>query len=363
MNQGLKGIVAAQTAISYIDGNKGHLVYRGFDAKKIALEFSFEEAAYLLWYGQKPNQAQLADLADALKSHRTLPGYLMDIIDTLPQDMDLMGVIRTAVSALGDASFEWMPTTEQAIKLTGIIPSIIAYRKRKLANKPYVAPNEELNHVANYLYMLTGEMPLPAHISALETYMILTLEHGMNASTFSARVTISTESDMASAVTSAIGTMKGPLHGGAPSGVTQMLNDIKSEERAEKWLREKIENGERLMGFGHRVYKTTDPRAEALREKAMEVSGQDKWLDLALHVEKLAAKLLAEYKPGRNLYANVEFYAAAVMRAIDMDDALFTPTFTASRVVGWSAHVIEQAEHNTIFRPNSEYIGHLPEFE
>lgn len=185
----------------------------------------------------------------------------------------------------------------------------------------------------------------------------------MNASTFSARVTVSTESDMISAITSAIGTMKGPLHGGAPSDVTAMLNEIGTKEKAESWLRAKLEKGERLMGFGHRVYKTKDPRALALKEKAIEVGQDDPWLALALHVEETAIQLLEEYKPGRKLYTNVEFFAAAVMRAINMDEDLFTPTFTASRVVGWSAHVLEQAERNVIFRPESQYVGSLPDIK
>ncbi|MGE8203483.1 citrate synthase/methylcitrate synthase [Heyndrickxia sp. NPDC080065] len=362
IQHGLKGVIAAETAISYIDGQKGHLVYRGHEAREIALKYTFEEAAYFLWYGVLPTGDEVKDLDKKLKANRVLPENIQSIIHHLPNDMELMSVIRTVISSMGDSGFKWKPTIDEAIQLTAVIPTIIAYWKRKASGLPPVKPNEQYGHVENYLYMLTGEKPSKVHVKALETYMILTLEHGMNASTFSARVTVSTESDMVSAITSAIGTMKGPLHGGAPSDVTKMLNEIGKKEYAEKWLRAKLEKGERLMGFGHRVYKTKDPRALALREKALEVGQDDPWLALALHVEQTAIRLLEEYKPGRNLYTNVEFFAAAVMRSINMEDDLFTPTFTASRIVGWTAHVLEQAERNVLFRPESQYIGQLPDF-
>ncbi|GIN86092.1 citrate synthase 1 [Heyndrickxia sporothermodurans] len=360
LQQGLKGVIAAETAISFIDGQKGHLVYRGKEAKDIALNYTFEEAAYFLWYGRIPSNDEKNSLEGKLKQYRTLPQNVEKIIDLLPTDMELMSVLRTAISSMGDSSYKWKPTIDEAIQLTAVIPTIIAYWKRKKSGLTPVAPNENYGHVENYLYMLTGKQPLEVHVKTLETYMILTLEHGMNASTFSARVTISTESDIISAISAAIGTMKGPLHGGAPSDVTKMLNDIGEKDNTEKWLRAKLDNGERLMGFGHRVYKTKDPRALALKEKALEVGQDDQWLSLALHVEETAIRLLEEYKPGRNLYTNVEFFAAAVMRSINMEDDLFTPTFTASRIVGWTAHVLEQADRNVLFRPESQYIGQLP---
>ncbi|MED1204644.1 citrate synthase/methylcitrate synthase [Heyndrickxia acidicola] len=360
IQHGLKGVIAAETAISYINGEKGELIYRGYEAKDIALHYTFEEAAYLLWYGKLPNENDLNVLDKELKAGRELPDYVKTIIDQLPRDMEMMSVIRTAISALGVSRFSWKPKIGEAIELTAKVPTIIAYRKRALEGLEEVEPNDQFGHVKNYLYMLTGEEPSDVHVKALETYMVLTLEHGMNASTFSARVTASTESEMVSAITSAIGTMKGPLHGGAPSDVTKMLNEIGEKEKAEPWLRRKLEKGERLMGFGHRVYKTKDPRAIALRQKALEIGSEDPWLALALHVEETGNRLLEEYKPGRKLYTNVEFYAAAVMRTINMDDELFTPTFTASRIVGWAAHVLEQADHNVLFRPESEYIGKFP---
>jgi citrate synthase len=358
IQKGLKGVVAAETLISHIDGENGLLIYRGYDVGSLTKNHSFEEVAYLLWYGYLPDEIQLSSLKTELKRHRPLPEYMKKIIDLLPQNMDQMSVIRTAISAeAGNFDYGWKPTITQAIRITALAPTIIAYRKRQLEGKEFVPPLDKLDHVANYLYMLTGNQPAHAHVEALETYMILTLEHGMNASTFSARVTASTESDLVSAVTSAIGTMKGPLHGGAPSGVIELLDEVMAVGDAEMVMKNKLFRGERLMGFGHRVYKTHDPRAIALKAKLQELVGQDEWLDLAMKTEETAVKVLEELKPGRSLYTNVEFYAAAIMKAIHMEADLFTPTFTASRVVGWTAHILEQSENNTIYRPQSKYIG------
>ncbi|MDR6125087.1 citrate synthase [Bacillus sp. SLBN-46] len=362
MNKGLKGIVAADTAISHIDGEKGQLIYRGYEIRSLTQKYSFEETAYLLWYGELPNAEQLGILKDKMRNERVLQENIRQIIDLLPPSMDMMSVIRTAISAEGSNSdYTWKPTLQQAIRLTSLVPTIIAYRKRKLEGNTVVPPRMDLDHVENYLYMLDGNLPLAAHVEALETYMLLTLEHGMNASTFSARVTASTESDIVSAVTSAIGTMKGPLHGGAPSGVIELLNEIALVGDPESVIKEKLTKGEKLMGFGHRVYKTHDPRAISLKSKLLELVGKDEWLDLAMKVEDTAVKVLAEIKPGRSLYTNVEFYAAAIMKAINMEAELFTPTFTASRMVGWTAHILEQAENNTIYRPQANYIGVIKE--
>jgi citrate synthase len=358
---GLEGVIAAESEISLVDGKAGRLVYRGYWAKDVALQYQFEEAAYLLWYGRLPNQEELNKLKRTMKKKRELPLYIEHLLEGLPRDMEMMSVLRTVVSAMGREEYQWPPTFDQAIELTAILPTVISYRYHKLNNTSFVLPHKDLDHVANYLFMLQGHMPESAHILALNAYLVLTMEHGMNASTFAARVVCSTESDLASAVCGAIGAMKGPLHGGAPSGVIQMLNKIGDKSNAESWIRSVLEQGERLMGFGHRVYKTQDPRAEALRIVTAQLSTQDPWFDLANHVENTAIRLLEEYKPGRQLYTNVEFYAAAVMRAIGMPTSLFTPTFTASRVVGWTAHVLEQAEHNRLFRPQSEYVGRMPE--
>jgi len=356
--KGLKGIVAAETLISHIDGESGQLFYRGYEIRDITKKLTFEEAAYLLWFGYIPNGVELNQLKTDLKRFRDLPEYMKIIINQLPPSMDFMSVLRTAISAeAGNHFYGWKPDISQAIRLTALVPTIIAYRKRQVEGNAFVPARDDLDFVANYLYMMNGEVPVSAHVEALESYMILTLEHGMNASTFAARVTASTESDLVSAVTSAIGTMKGPLHGGAPSGVIDLLDEIAAVGSSDKVIREKILRGEKLMGFGHRVYKTHDPRAISLKTKLLELVGEDEWLDLAMAVEDTAIKILAELKPGRSLYTNVEFYAAAIMKAINMDPELFTPTFTASRMVGWTAHVLEQADNNTIFRPQAEYVG------
>ncbi|KYC84972.1 citrate synthase/methylcitrate synthase [Bacillus licheniformis] len=356
---GLKGITCVETAISRIDGEKGKLIYRGYNADELALSSTFEEVAYLILNGAFPTEAELSRFNELLASFRVLPEACERLIRSLPAELDDMAVLRTAVSSFGDISFAFKPTMEQALRLIAAVPSIIAFRKRLADGEEPVQPLDELGFVENYFYMLKGKRPTEAQKKALETYMILAMEHGMNASTFSARVTVSTESDLVSAVTSALGTMKGPLHGGAPSAVTDMLEGIEEKQHAESYIREKLEKGERLMGFGHRVYKTHDPRAKALRVKAEEIAGGDRDIDLALHVENTAIRLLEEYKPGRKLYTNVEFYAAAVMKAIDFDAALFTPTFSAARMVGWCAHVLEQADNNMIFRPSAKYVGEL----
>jgi citrate synthase len=355
-SKGLKGVIAAQTTISHIDGKEGVLIYRGYEIGELS-HLSFEEAAFLLWYGHLPTMNEAVEIKRKLSTYRFLTSEMKDILHTLPKGMDMMSVLRTAVSSLGGPQYSWKPTIEQAMRLTAVIPTIIAYRFNMLMDKPLIDPDTRLNHVENYLYMLTGRNPSLTVADALETYMVLTLEHGMNASAFSARVTASTESDMISAITSAIGTMKGPLHGGAPSGVIDLLNEIGALENAEEVIREKLLKGEKLMGFGHRVYKTHDPRAIALRTTLLENKGGDDSLDLALYVEKKAIELLDEMKPGRSLYTNVEFYAAAIMKSINLPSEIFTPTFTASRIVGWTAHVLEQAEKNSIFRPESEYLG------
>ncbi|MCC5802398.1 citrate synthase/methylcitrate synthase [Rossellomorea vietnamensis] len=355
-SEGLKGIVAAQTSISHIDGNEGVLIYRGYEIGELG-HLSFEEAAFLLWYGDLPKKEDAVEIKKKLSTYRTLTPAMKEILHSLPEEMDMMSVLRTVISSIGGSEYNWKPTIEQSLRLTAVIPTIIAHRFNMLMGGPLFESDTELSHVENYLFMLTGKRPSKAVADAIETYMVLTMEHGMNASAFSARVTVSTESDLVSAITSAIGTMKGPLHGGAPSGVIDLLNEIGVAERAETIIREKLLKGEKLMGFGHRVYKTHDPRALALRTKLLENKGGDSSLDLALFVEKKAIELLAELKPGRSLYTNVEFYAAAIMKSINLPTDLFTPTFTAARIVGWTAHVLEQAENNTIFRPQSEYIG------
>ncbi|WP_257352011.1 citrate synthase/methylcitrate synthase [Pseudalkalibacillus decolorationis] len=360
LQKGLEGIVAAQSTISLVDGEKGHLVYRGYWAKELAQKNSFEEIAYLLWEKRLPDQKELCEFKEGLKCQRELTSHEENILRELPEKMEMMSVIRTIISSTGTSDYQWPSSREQAIRVSSIIPTIIAKRHRLQQGKSPIKPDMELDHVANYLYMLTGSMPLNEHVKALTGYLILTMEHGMNASTFAARVIASTQSDLISSLTGAIGAMKGPLHGGAPSGVINLLDQIGSIEHTESCLRQQLEDGQRLMGFGHRVYKTQDPRAEALREITLSLATADPWFELANHVEKIAIQLLEEHKPGRRLYTNVEFYAAAILRAVSLPPELFTSTFTLSRTIGWIAHIFEQNENNRIIRPSSEYVGPLP---
>jgi citrate synthase len=360
---GLDGVVAAETDISLVDGEQGHLVYRGYWAKDLAVSKQYEEAAYLLWFGALPNEEQLHDLNGRLQSNRALPPAVRQLLDALPVQMPVMNVLQVAAASLSPDAPVWPPTVEQAITLTALLPTIVAYWHRKQSGLPGIEPDSSLGHTANFLYMLSGERPNPVHVRALNAYLILGMEHGMNASTFASRVVLSTQSDLASAVSAAIGAMKGPLHGGAPSEVIAMLDAIGSKDRAEAWIRQTLERGEKLMGFGHRVYKTKDPRAVALSQVTEELAGNDPWFDLAVHTEKTAIRLLEEYKPGRRLYTNVEFFAASIMRAIALPTSLFTPAFTIARVVGWTAHLLEQASINRIFRPQSIYTGPQPQPE
>jgi len=355
--QGLKGVIAIQTAIASVDGDLGELRYRGELVEAVIQEKSFEETAYFLWYGQSPNAQQLEQLQQQLLVYRKLPEHIIQITELLPKEISLMDAMRTLVSAYTHTKFQTLSAQEQAIALTAALPVMTAAFYRIQNGQQPVEPRDDLGHTANYLWMITEQQPSAVQTEALETYLKLTMEHGMNASTFAARVTISTESDLVSAITSALGTMKGPLHGGAPSGVIDLLDTIKTEARIAPVIEDKLNRGEKIMGFGHRVYRTEDPRSIILRKKCLELQGEDSWLDLAVTAESYIVEKLNERKPGRALYTNVEFYAAAIMRSIKMPTQLFTPTFSVARIVGWTAHTLEQQENNVIFRPQSEYIG------
>lgn len=353
---GLEGIVVAETNLSLVDGQAGRLIYRGYGASWLAMHKTFEEVAHLLWTGRLPSESELDVLRGKFRQYRELQPQVLDVISALPNSFDMMSTLRTALSAVAPVAEE--TNVETAIQLTAMVPTIIAARQSFLENRPIVEPHRELNHTANYLYMLRGgTVPSDKDVKALEAYLVITMEHGMNASTFTGRVIASTKADSVSAVVGAVGAMKGPLHGGAPSEVMTMLEDIGEIERAEAFIRGALLGGERLMGFGHRVYKTTDPRAQALRGVVEQLAGDDPWFALSVAVEDLAVRLLEEYKPGRKLYANVEYWAAAILRTAGVAKHLYTPTFCCSRMVGWTAHIMEQAENNRLIRPQSDYIG------
>ncbi|WP_164668836.1 citrate/2-methylcitrate synthase [Virgibacillus doumboii] len=349
---GLKGITAVETELSFIDGEKGILKYRGLPIETIVKGHSFEEAAFFLLHGDFPTEEERRTFETDLKKYRYIPGHTKQIINQLPYSLPMMDVLRTAVSSLVDTE----TNDDLAVRMIAVIPTIIAYRNRKNSGKNEIQPTDGLNHVENFLYMLNGTLDL-TQSKLLETYMILTMEHGLNASTFASRVTVSTQSDMVSAITSALGTMKGPLHGGAPSGVIELLNEIKSEDKICEIIHMKLKNKERIMGFGHRVYKTADPRAETLKDIILRLDNLPDWMNLALKTESETIDILKQYKPNQNLYTNVEYYAAAIMKSLEIDSELFTAIFSSSRIVGWCAHAIEQANNNTIFRPKAKYIG------
>ena len=352
---GLEGIVAATTALSKVEGTAGRLIYRGYNIHDLATTTSFEEIAHLLWFGHLPNKSELADLKAKLAAERTLPTSVLKVISDLPLTAEPMDVLRTAASAWGASTIKGKPTIDQAIAITARFPVFLAaFHRLRNGLEPLVS-QPELGHAANYLYLLSSKQPEPQHVKALDAYLVLLADHGMNASTFTARVVASTESDIVSAIVAAVGALKGPLHGGAPSKVLDMLKAIGTTANAEGWLRSALAVGQRLMGFGHRVYKTEDPRAEELRELARLADPQE--FVLARRVEELAIALLEEQKSGRRLYTNVEFYSAVLLSSVGLPGDLFTPTFAVSRVAGWTAHILEQVGNNRLIRPEADYTG------
>lgn len=354
---GLEGVVAATTAISKVDGLAGRLIYRGYDIHELARTTTFEEVVHLLWFGHLPNERELADLQARFVSERTIPEPVMQTLRALPSHTEPMDALRTAVSAWGAATITGEPTIDQTIAVTARFPLFLAAFEHFRQGQEPLESRPDLGHAANYLYLLTGQEPKEEHVRGLNSYLVLLADHGMNASTFTARIVASTKSDIASSVVAALGALKGPLHGGAPSKVLDMLNAIGSLENVEPWLRQAVARKERLMGFGHRVYKTEDPRAEELRGMSR-VADPEEFV-LASRVEEVALAILHESKPDSRLYTNVEFYSAVLMNSVGLRPDLFTPTFAVSRVAGYTAHILEQSHDNRLIRPESDYIGPL----
>ena len=355
---GLEGIIGAQTAISMVDGANGRLVYQGYVIADLAQEMSFEEVAFLLWEGRLPNRSELDALSSELAGSRDLTQAAVAALDALPPDTDPMDVLRSVVSVQGVEHRLAKPSRPLAIHATASFPTILATFHRRQVGMESVKPRRDLGHAANYLYMMNGKEASPEIVRALNTYLVLLADHGMNASTFTARVVASTESDLTSCLVGAIGALKGPAHGGAPSAVIEQLELIGTAENAEPWMREARKKKVKFMGFGHRVYRVYDPRAKILKEMCRQMN--PKFYELATRVEEVALKILHEEHPERPQSVNVEFYSAGVLQAIGLPKEFFTPTFAVSRVAGWSAHVLEQAAHNRIIRPQSEYIGPEP---
>jgi citrate synthase len=359
---GLEGVVAAQTRISHVDGLAGELILAGYRLEEIADQVSFEEMAFLLWHDRLPTAAELAQMGGDLARWRRLPPPTLDLLAAAAQvGYPVMDALRMAVGAcdLDLTAAERQQTTLGQVLLARTPTAVAAYWRLRQGQAP-IAPDPDLGQAANYLYMLSGVRPSPARVRGLETYLNTVIDHGLNASTFTARVIIATRSDMVSAITGAIGALKGPLHGGAPGPALAMVFEIGVAERAEAYLRAKLEQGERLMGFGHRIYKVRDPRAQVLATAARSMYAADG--DMALYmlasqVEETAVRLLAEYKPGRNLQTNVEFYTALLLHGLGLEVELFTPTFAVGRVAGWIAHAWEQLATGRLIRPASEYIG------
>ena len=341
-----------------VDGQNGRLIYKGYVIADLAETMTFEEVAYLLWYGELPNQGQLDELAATMRSHRKLNGAGLAALEGLPNDTHPMDVLRTVISAQGAGPKLTKPDIQQSISIAAVFPTILASFDRRRTGKAVLEPRDDLGHAANYLYMLTGEEPTAEKVQALNSYLVLLADHGMNASTFTARVIASTDSDLASCIVGAIGALKGPAHGGAPSLVLDQLEQIGTAENAEKWLREALDRKERFMGFGHRVYRTYDPRAKIL--KAMAEKQNPTFYKLASKVEEEALKILMERHPERPQATNVEFYSAGVLQAVGLPKDFFPATFGVSRIAGWSAHVLEQVSNNRLIRPASEYVGPEP---
>lgn len=359
LSKGLEGIVAAATGICFIDGKEGRLIYRGYDIHDLAAHSTFEETAYVLWHDALPTQSQLNALSDELVSHRKLPGKVLSLLRSFAKDAAPMDALRTAVSALAlydpevhDNSPE--ANLRKAVRLTAQLATVTTTYHRLRTDKELINPNPKLGHAANFLYMLTGETPDDLSARAFDIVLILHADHEFNASTFTARVTASTLSDLYSAVTAAIGALKGPLHGGANQDVMNMLLDIDAEKKSPAdVVHQELAKGRKIPGFGHRVYKTEDPRATHLRRLSKELgerAGTVKWYEMSRQIEEVM-------KAEKHIACNVDFYSATVYYSMGIPIDLFTPIFACSRVSGWTAHILEQYHDNRIIRPLGEYIG------
>ncbi len=355
---GLQGVIIAQSDICSIDGERGKLTYRGYDIHDLATHSTFEEVVYLLWHGRMPRRKELVALQEELSENRAVAPEILDLLKGFPPAQHPMETLRTLISALSlyDAEAEDMSpeaNRRKAVRLTAQMGTLVAdYARVRNGGEP-VAPDGKLSHAANFLYMLKGETPHPEDARCFDVALILHADHSFNASTFAARVTASTLSDLHSAITSAMGALKGPLHGGANERVMRMLLEIGTPERAEPFVRSLLEKKARVMGFGHRVYHTEDPRATVLRKMSEELgrrAGNTKWCEISRAVENLMVR-------EKKINANVDFYSASAYYVLGIPVDLYTPVFAASRIAGWTAHVLEQYANNKLIRPLAEYTG------
>lgn len=366
-SKGLEGVVVSDTGLSRIYGEEGRLLYRGYEIDDLAANTSFEEVCHLLWFGALPTRRQLADLHEQISKEAGVDPDILKLLSILPSETHPMAALRTAASAL--ASFD--PEAEdnspeanhrKAIRLTAKMPTLTAAFERLRQGRDPIAPRSDLGLAANFLYMLNGEEPDELSARIMDVAFTLHAEHGMNASTFAARVTVATLSDMHSGVVSAIGTLKGPLHGGANEQVMAMLKKIGEPEKAEDWVRAALERKERIMGFGHRVYKALDPRAPILKDLAEKFAASQggsgnttKWLEISERIQKVMKEEME--KRGRAIYPNVDFFSASVYYTLGIPADTFTNIFACARTSGWTAHIIEQYQDNRLIRPKAQYVG------
>src|SRR5262245_13665432 len=358
-HEGLDGVVAASTRLSMVDGAAGRLILAGYPMEQIAPQARFEEVAHLLWNGKLPNRRELKDLSARLASRRRLPpGTSALLREAAGNAVPVMDALRMAASTLSIGRSE--SPEEAALAVVAAFPAIVGGYWRLRNGQEPLEPREDLSHAEHYLHQIFGGEIGTERARGLETYLNTVCDHGFNASTFTARVIVSTRSDIVSAVTGAVGALKGPLHGGAPGPALDMVFEIGEADRAEAVILAKLERGERLMGFGHRVYRVRDPRADVLAaaaERFYTTEGNRELYELAIAIEKTALRLLAQQKPGRRINTNVEFYTALLLHGLGLPAELFTPMFAVSRVTGWTAHCLEQLREGRLIRPESKYVG------
>ncbi|PZR59748.1 MAG: citrate synthase [Candidatus Meridianibacter frigidus] len=364
VDRGLEGVVVNHTNLSNVEGQIGRLTYRGYDINELAPNACFEEVCHLLLFGQLPTTKELSSIKTRLATRRMLPEPLLNGMLRLPLTAWPMDVLRTIVSGLAlfspvNPHGEHVSDENTAIELIAQVPTIVAAWDRIRRGLEPIEPRHDLSQAANFLYMRTGKVPDEIHQTALDTYLVLLADHSFNASTFSARVTASTRADIYAAVTSAVATLEGDLHGGAPSKVMTMLLEIGKPKRSETYVRQLLARGERVMGMGHREYKVRDPRAQHLEKMAKALGGAEdrRWYQIARALEDAASKVLHEEKPGRPIYANVEFYTAPTLYSLGIPSDEFTCVFACGRIAGWTAHILEQLKDNRLIRPQATYSG------
>jgi citrate synthase len=353
LSKGLEDVVAGPTSITFIDGARGRLSYRGYDIAELVTHSNYEEVAYLLWHERLPTREELKAFTKDLVSKRRLPAGVRLSLDSLSHDCDTMDALEMAIAALGIYDDPNMPHVEKAASIASKIGSIVAYVHQHKHLLTHLEPRDDLGFAANFLYMITGEVPDAAAEGLMNAILVLHADHELNASTFTARVVASTLSDMYSSVTAAVAALKGPLHGGANEWVVEMVEEIRSPDRAEAYLLEKLARKEKVMGFGHRIYKGHDPRATIMRSYAGQIASTDEERKHLAILDTLAGAMIRE----RGIYPNLDFYSGFVLHHLQIPTYLFTPIFAVGRTPGWLAHVMEQYADNRIIRPIAEYVG------